>query len=202
MGTQIFLGEPPSHIKEWIRDHYSPTAPDGKVLYKTEAGGEWLQDDADISNGAFTGFANKDSAVEVIIPSKDASGNDVTNIGSSAFAYCSSLTSVTIPDSVTSIGEATFHGCRSLTSVTIPDSVTSIGDYAFYGCSGLTSMTFNSFTKNKVKSMTTNDDLFGQTFYDDEWNPMEKSFTAICTDGSMTVHFSADNPATITFTDL
>ena len=40
--------------------------------------------------------------------------------------HCSSLTSVTIPDSVTSIGDA-FYDCASLTSVTIPDSVTSIG---------------------------------------------------------------------------
>jgi hypothetical protein len=50
--------------------------------------------------------------------------------------------------------------------------------------------------------MTTNDYLFGDTFFDDEDNPMEKSFTAICTDGSMTIHFSANESATITFTDL
>lgn len=62
-----------------------PTPPNGKVLYKTSAEGEWLQDDAYISNGAFNGFANKESAVEVIIPSKDSSGNDVTNIGEWVF---------------------------------------------------------------------------------------------------------------------
>ena len=65
----------------------------------------------------------------------------VTSIGSEAFAYCSVLTSVTIPEGVTSIGSSAFYNCRGMTSVTIPSSVTSIGSSAFYGCSGLTSVT-------------------------------------------------------------
>ncbi|MBQ7258407.1 MAG: leucine-rich repeat domain-containing protein [Paludibacteraceae bacterium] len=64
----------------------------------------------------------------------------VTSIGDHAFAECTGLTSVTIPNSVTSIGTEAFRFCTGLTSVTIPNSVTSIGDNAFYGCSGLTSI--------------------------------------------------------------
>ncbi len=64
----------------------------------------------------------------------------VTRIGSSAFSWCSSLTSVKIPNSVTNIWSAAFYNCFRLTSVEIPNSVTSIGRDAFSCCSSLTSV--------------------------------------------------------------
>ena len=63
--------------------------------------------------------------------------NSITSIGSSSFADCSKLTSITIPDSVTSIGYATFYNCESLISVTIGSGVTSIGEEAFSWCESL-----------------------------------------------------------------
>ena len=76
-------------------------------------------------------FSDCSSLKSVTIP------DSVTSIGDEAFSGCSSLTSVTIPDSVTSIGKAAFFQCDSITSVTIPDSVTSISNGAFTGCRGL-----------------------------------------------------------------
>ena len=71
----------------------------------------------------------------------------VTTIGRRAFKFCSSLTSINIPNSVTSIGNEAFSSCLRLTSINIPNSVTSIGDSAFKFCSSLTSINIpNSVT--------------------------------------------------------
>ena len=69
---------------------------------------------------------------------------DPTSIGNSTFMSCTSLTSITIPNSVTSIGERAFQDCSGLTSVIIPDNVTSISNCVFFGCRGLTSVTIGS----------------------------------------------------------
>ncbi len=46
--------------------------------------------------------------------------------------------SYVIPDSVTFVGTSAFAGCTSLQSVTVPASVMSIGSFAFSGCDNLT----------------------------------------------------------------
>ncbi|MBQ9466768.1 MAG: leucine-rich repeat protein [Muribaculaceae bacterium] len=85
----------------------------------------------------------------------DGTTYTVTSIGEEAFWGCTSLTSVTIPDSVTSIEYRAFEGCTGLTSVTIGNSVSSIGYEAFSYCYGLTSISI----PNSVTSIS------GFTFY-------------------------------------
>jgi hypothetical protein len=75
---------------------------------------------------------------ELALP--DKYNNKNYEIYKEAFKNCSTLTSVTIPDSVTSIGNYAFYGCSGLTSVTIGNGVISIGDYAFEDCDSLASV--------------------------------------------------------------
>ena len=97
-------------------------------------------------NNDYTAQIEGGGTENLIIPetvSYEGYSFSVTSIGSSAFSGCTSLTSLTIPDSVTSIGKYAFRGCTSLTSLTIPDSVTSIGDYAFENCTNLTKVNYS-----------------------------------------------------------
>ena len=93
-------------------------------------------------------FRECSSLTSVTIP------NSVTTIGQQVFSGCSSLTNVKIPNSVNTIVEYAFNGCESLTSITIPNSVTSIGNHAFYNCNGLTSITSLATTAPTISNST------------------------------------------------
>ena len=107
-------------------------------------------------------YAGNDS---VITLPENYNGENYT-IGNGAFLDCTTLTSVTIPNSVTSIGYYAFLNCplekveintrtidswfgghTSIKEIIIGNSVTSIGERAFGGCTNLTSVTIgNSVT--------------------------------------------------------
>ncbi len=91
-------------------------------------------------------------------------GYEINELGENLFAGCTTLLSVSIPDTVETIGDLAFAGCENLVNVTfgsgvkvigekafylcvkivvilIPDNVTEIGIEAFSGCSGAASIT-------------------------------------------------------------
>lgn len=83
----------------------------------------------------YSAFKNCSSLPSVTLP------ESITTIGFSAFQNCSALTSIYLPEGITSIENYVFEGCSSLSSITLPTGVTSIGKSAFRECSSLTSIT-------------------------------------------------------------
>lgn len=65
----------------------------------------------------------------------------MTWIGDSAFAGCTGLEQVEFSPNLTTIGPNSFYSCNGLTSVVVPDKVTSIESLAFFGCLNLESIT-------------------------------------------------------------
>lgn len=72
----------------------------------------------------------------------------VTSIGSNAFYGCSTMKSITLPDTLLSIGSKAFYNCISLESISIPYSVSTIGSNAFYQCTSLKNAVFQSATSD------------------------------------------------------
>lgn len=64
-------------------------------------------------------------------------GTGITAIGTDAFADCTNLQTVQLPDTLQIIGENSFQNCKRLTEVRIPASVQKIGQKAFYHCTAL-----------------------------------------------------------------
>lgn len=79
-------------------------------------------------------FAGCSTIINVIIP------DSVEVIGERAFWYCKSFKEIIIPKSVQYIDRLAFRYCRNLKAVYIPDSVKRIGMYAFSDCQEITTV--------------------------------------------------------------
>lgn len=98
----------------------------------------------EVTYEVYSGIDNYSSlSGELYIPtSVNYNGGDytVTSVGERAFFFCSSITSVIVPNSVKTIGNDAFYNCVGLVSINIPGNITSIGRNAFADCSGLVSL--------------------------------------------------------------
>ena len=113
---------------------------------KVEIEGIWYNLNAEAKTAEVTWPDGTEYSGDVTIPSIITYGGveyRVTEIGYSAFFLCTSLTSVTLPESVMSIGECAFDNCDNLTTITIPENMqlTNIGDYSFRNCFALIAIT-------------------------------------------------------------
>lgn len=103
-----------------------------KITYTTDANG----------NVTITKFDEGDET-SIQIP-ETIDGGKVKTIGANAFADCSSLTSITLPQSLTNIENLAFARCTALQNINIPQDVTNIGVSAFLRCKSLTNITIPS----------------------------------------------------------
>jgi len=160
MAIEIYLGNPPEYIVDWIKAHSQPSAApspyftydSNRVITGLHQGipNEWVEgtyiDYNDGEEKPYSGWTYNGS---------DVVENYATAIGDYAFddgVYAmmnippsKAVTGNITFQNVTSIGEAAFRFCSSLTGVTIPN-VMSIGDSAFEGCTRLTSVTIPKVT--------------------------------------------------------
>ena len=94
-----------------------------------------------IDDGAFSNsYEGYDDIKSVVI------GNNITEIGSSAFSNCKNLESVTIGTGVKKIDYYAFSE-TALKSVIIPSSVSEIEWNAFYKCTAMTTLVINGTSK-------------------------------------------------------
>ena len=82
----------------------------------------------------------------------------LSSINNNAFNSCTSLESITLPNSVTSVGDYGFAYCINLKNLTIPDSCTSIGNFAFIQDTGLINLTIGSGVSTVNTSMFSDND--------------------------------------------
>ena len=116
---------------------------------------------------------------EYIIPDT-IEGYLVTSIDDYAFANCSKLTKITIPNSVTSFGISAFNGCSNLSDITLPEKLTTIPNGAFTTCSKLSqikipiSVTFiDKFAFLSTGFNPATSANYGKVYYDgtkEQWN--------------------------------
>jgi hypothetical protein len=88
-------------------------------------------------------FAGCSFLTEVSLP------NTLTAIGRRAFFNCVLLEKINIPRSLISIEDGAFFNCQSLKEINIPDTLRSIGSRAFSGCLGLEKFSLSRRTRLK-----------------------------------------------------
>ncbi len=115
-------------------------------------------------------FAGCSSLSEVKLP------DSLVGIGAGAFRG-SGITSVVIPRYISAIKENTFSGCSALAAVQIPFRVTAVGQNAFDGCAALTDVRY--------------------TGAEEEWNAIAVSETGNAALTAASLHSAGEGPAEV-----
>lgn len=109
----------------------------------------------------YEAFARCSALVSITLP------NNIIGIGTSAFKNCSGLTSIAMPNSIVKIGSLAFYGCSNLISIVIPVSITLVEDQAFNFCNNITSVYYTGAQNEwaKIKIYSGNENLTNAIIY-------------------------------------
>ena len=149
---------------------------------------------------------------------------EISKIGYSCFDGCTSLTTISLPQTeflinetafrgckaleefdftnVTSIGKGSFKGCTSLASTPNISAVTTIGEGSFEGCTGLTSLDFENLTSIGTKAFTYCSALKSINFNSSSETPItvsigSQAFTGCSVLETISFKTSSYNPPTV-----
>lgn len=128
MGVRYRLSYPTLSKTGYYCQDGRPVSSDGLWRYQ-------MLDDGTVSicSGVCDTKAYLGSAQDVTVPT-EIDGYTVSELGTSAFAHCENVRSVTVPDSIKSIGRFSFEG-SSVEQVVLPQGIKSIPFGAFSDCS-------------------------------------------------------------------
>ncbi len=129
------------------------------------------------SGGTLSVAGVESSITELTLKSQYTSNGEsytVDKIADYAFADCSRLENITLPDSIYYIGEGAFLGCAALTYLDIPDNISYIGADAFSGCDTLKIYCYpNSITQGTLNKANVDYYVYGDLYADKQINAFD-----------------------------
>ena len=131
----VYIGRCAYHFKGELPQGASVTITDGTTAIAgcCFMGCTWLSGvelPGSIARVGASAFADCSSLTTVDLP-------DGAELEQGVFARCTSLSTVRLPQGLVTLPEKMFKDCSSLASITVPPTVTTIGSEAFSGCSQL-----------------------------------------------------------------
>ena len=149
-------GSPYSSQGHWIKDNEFGTQAEIRYCEMASSNsGQTIVIPSNVSTSELTGvsvvsidgawdgvgrmFSDRESITSVQIPSS-------IRLLNNTFSGCTSLVTITIPNSVRKIAGRAFNNCTSLNSINIPNSVGAIDSCCFLGCTSLSLFTGGSET--------------------------------------------------------
>lgn len=157
MGKQVF-----STLKKYGR----PKGMDCSTIITSSSVAPISYNEKDIvENGMI--FDSSKSAIRYascgVIPEEYTVPSSITRIGTTAFYYCTDLTTLVISEGVKSINEQAFAYCSSLKTIHLPGSLTSISSEAFTNSSD---SPIEKIYYNTTKPVKGDKNIFTQKSYD------------------------------------